>query len=115
MNKAILIEIEDILSEKWCIEIISAMKKTGHQIIFVTTRAFEKKAATISWMIEHEIPYGMLITSPYTGQTKKSDDVIRKEIYDSRLKDKFDVLFVITSKSVKSWQALGLPCLQACL
>lgn len=140
MNKAILIDLDGTLTDfehrrhlfekkqmiefyselgndsvnEWCRELIIAMKKQSYQIIYVTARPFEYKAATISWMIEHDIPHGLLLTSPYNLQTKKPDETIKKELYETRIKEKYDVLFVIDdrSKVVRNWRELGLVCLQ---
>ena len=44
----------------------------------------------------------------------RPDTVVKKEIYEREIKDKYEVLFAIDDRTqvVKTWRELGLTCLQ---
>ena len=44
----------------------------------------------------------------------RDDDIIKKEIYEDHIKDKYEVRLVIEDRSrvVKMWRSLGITCLQ---
>lgn len=44
----------------------------------------------------------------------RSDEIIKKEIYDNNIKNNFDIFFILDdrTKVVNIWRSFGLICLQ---
>lgn len=98
----------------------------GQQIIivFMSGRSDEFRPQTEAWLCKYE--YGYLIND--TNKAKllfplymrkqgdsRPDYVIKKELFDEHIRDKFDVLFCLDDRDqiVKLWrEELGLTCLQ---
>jgi uncharacterized HAD superfamily protein len=71
----------------------------------------EKK--TKAWLKKHDIPNNALYMRK-TGD-HRTDCIIKKEIFDEHIKDKYEILFVLDDRDqvVKMWrEELGLDCLQ---
>ena len=64
------------------------------------------------WLKMYEVPYNEL----FMRNTKdfRSDDIVKREIYESYIKPFYNVLFVIgdRNKVVKMWREAGLTCFQ---
>ena len=82
----------DVLN-KWCDDLIKAMKKEGMEIILLTGRRDNRRPDTIAWLEKHNIEYDALYMRPRFE--RKEDYIIKKEIYEEQIKDKHDVLFVL--------------------
>lgn len=82
------------------------------KIIFVSGREEKHRPQTEAWLKKHKISYEVLYLRP-TGD-RRPDNIIKKEIYETNIKPKFDVLFVLDDrdKVVKMWREEGLTCLQ---
>jgi len=48
------------------------------------------------------------------NKDNRKDSIVKREIYDQKIKDKYEVLFVLDDRNqtVKMWRQLGLTCLQ---
>ncbi len=82
-------------------------------IILVSGRFVDHKAATKRWLARYEIPYDLLYMRP--SGDKRPDTVIKREIFDAKIKDKYDVWFVLDDrpKVVRMWRYdLGLTVFQ---
>lgn len=82
------------------------------EIILLSGRYERYRAETISWLKQHGINYSKLYLRP--DDDFRKDTVYKKEIYETYIKDKFDVLFVLEDRSqvVGMWRSEGLTCLQ---
>ena len=80
--------------------------------IIVSGRMEEYRADTEKWLSNHGITYDHLYMRP-TGD-KRQDAVIKQEIYDTHIKDNYDVRCVLDDRNrvVKMWRDNGLKVLQ---
>ncbi len=98
------------------IELILDLFASGYGIIFVTGRDYSAEKATKAWLLEHT---GLEEDDCYLfmrgiGDTK-SDDLIKQEIWETRIKNNFEkIQFVLDdrNKVVDMWRRQGLICLQ---
>lgn len=94
--------------------IVEAFHKKGYTILVVSGREGTEvcKQKTLAWLDKHEVPYYDLMMRK-EGDYRR-DSIVKKEIYDTLIKDKFDVEFVLDDrKSVcDMWREIGLKCLQ---
>lgn len=84
----------------------------GPTIILMSGREDNCMPQTKKWLANFQVPYDSL----YMRQTHdhRKDSIIKKELYDAHIKDKFNVLFVLDDRNsvVKLWREIGLTCLQ---
>lgn len=73
-------------------------------IILVSGRFEEFMPQTRNWLNKYEIPYDHLFMRPEGD--KREDSIIKKEIYESKIKDKYDVWFVVDDRPrvVRMWR-----------
>lgn len=83
-----------------------------HRILMVSGRDSVCRATTVEWLNRHGIDWDQLFMRP-EGDTRK-DTLIKQEIFDREIRDKYDVQFVLDDRNsvVKMWRDLGLKCLQ---
>lgn len=87
-------------------------------VLFVSGRPDSCREDTINW-IEKFMPNVSIDNDFYylfmrkTGDYHK-DDIVKKEIYDNEIKDKFVVYYVVDDRNrvVAMWRSLGLTVLQ---
>lgn len=110
-DKAIQANVDLLLALTW---------RVGKEnILFVTGRKEEHREPTANWLYEK-----VFYTSYFPTHTlfmRKNGDfrpdwTIKKEIYESQIKDKYNVFGVFEDRTrvVKMWRDLGLPCYQVC-
>ena len=96
----------------WCDTIVHLASQNGIAILYVTGRPDTYCGVTLNWLRQHDCP----INGLYMRKEKdnREDSVVKKEIYETQLKDNYDVLFCLEDRSqvVKMWRSLGLVCLQ---
>ncbi|AWK06992.1 polynucleotide kinase [Flavobacterium crocinum] len=88
-------------------------KKLGYQILLVSGREDRYKEPTLRFLEKHEIEYDDLIMRK-TKDSRK-DSIIKTEIYNESIKDKYFVEFVLDDRNqvVDTWRNdLKLPCFQ---
>jgi predicted kinase len=94
--------------------IVRAYAKMGYTILIVSGRegTEECRSKTLSWLDKHKVPYYDLMMRKQ-GDFRR-DSIVKEEIYNKYIKDKFDVEFVLDDrKSVcEKWREMGLKCLQ---
>jgi len=94
--------------------IVRAYANMGYTILIVSGRegTEECRSKTLSWLDKHNVPYYDLMMRKQ-GDFRR-DSIVKEEIYNNYIKDKFDVEFVLDDrKSVcEKWRELGLKCLQ---
>jgi len=86
--------------------------KEDRTIFLVSGRMEKNREVTIQWLKQNDIPYDYLFMRK-TDDVRK-DIVIKKEIYETEIKDKYNVLFVLDDRNqvVDFWRSEGLTCLQ---
>lgn len=96
----------------WCEKLIRAMADHEYQIILLTGRGEEFRDQTLDWLKRHHIAFEHLFMRPKAD--RRSDYVIKREIYETRIRDYYDVLFVVEDRAsvVKMWREIGLVALQ---
>lgn len=106
-NKSI--ETDDL--HEWCREILVRFKH-DHKIIIVSGRTDELKKETEAWLKKFDIPHDYLYMRK--GNDFRSDTIIKLEIFEREIRDKFSVLFVLDDRQsvVDMWRAEGLVVLQ---
>jgi predicted kinase len=82
------------------------------QVILVSGRTDKFLEQTHEWLRRKNVPYDRLYMRK-DGDVRK-DNIVKKEIYDSHIKDKFNVQFVLDDRNqvVDFWRSLGIPCFQ---
>lgn len=67
---------------------------------------------TEKWLDDNFIPYDRLFMR--TKDDRRSDNIIKREIYEKEIKGKYNVEFVLDDRDsvVQMWRELGLLCLQ---
>lgn len=102
----------DLLNEP-VLEILQTFKAKGVEIILLSGRTDNFKPQTIKWLEKYDVEYDKLIMRKHKDMRK--DAIIKKEIYDSAIKDKYFIKFVLDDRNqvVDMWrQDIGLPCMQ---
>jgi hypothetical protein len=92
---------------------VKAFSALGYNIIFVSGREGTDvcKVKTLKWLLENKLN-GDLYMRPEGDH--RNDAIIKEEIYNKYIKDKFDVEFVLDDRLrvVEMWRRIGLRCLQ---
>lgn len=93
------------------IDLISRYRH-DHIILMVTGRDAKYKDCTRDWLRAQGFQYESLWMRPLDD--KRQDAIIKKEIYNSFIKEKYDITLVLEDRSrvVAAWRELGLRCLQ---
>ena len=106
-------KVSDDVVDKTIKEILRTFYSTSKYAIILTSgRDDVCKQITERWLGKNYIFYDALYMRKHNDN--RPDEVIKKEIYDKHIKDKYDVVFVLDdrNKVVKMWRDLGLKCLQ---
>lgn len=106
-NKVYLDDIDEKVKETLLIH-----KRVGYKIIIVTGRDGSCEQMTKDWLDLHEVPYDYFYIRK-EGDYRK-DTIIKKEIYENNIKDKFNLLGVYDDRDVVTtmWRELGVKCFQ---
>lgn len=81
-------------------------------IFFMSGRDTVCRKETEDWLDKNVgLPYTLFMRE---RQNNEKDSVIKKQIFDTFIKDKYNVLFVLDDRNqtVDMWRSLGLTCLQ---
>jgi hypothetical protein len=95
------------------IEVYAHQKTYDVRLILVSGREEKYRAVTEEWLAKHDIKnYEALHLRP-SGDRRK-DYVVKREIYESSIKNKYNVLFVLEDRDqvVKMWREINLTCFQ---
>ena len=106
-------KVGDDVVDKTIKEILRTFYSTSeYDIILASGRDDVCKQITERWLSKNYIFYDALYMRKHNDC--RPDEVIKKEIYDKHIKDKYDVVFVLDdrNKVVKMWREIGLKCLQ---
>lgn len=98
--------------DKIILGIVKKMENIALSVIIVSGRPDSCIEQTHKWLEDNNVPYDKLLMRK-TGDERR-DDIIKSEIYDSEIKEKYNVLFVLDDRDrvVKMWREKGLKCLQ---
>lgn len=94
-------------------EIVKNYHAQGTKILLVSGRTETYKPQTIQWLEKHNIPYEKLMMR--RARDMRKDSIIKQEIVDTQIKDKYFVRFVLDDRNqvVDMWRNdIGFPCLQ---
>lgn len=106
-------KVDTDVVDKTIKEILRTFYSTSeYAILIVSGREDTCKQITERWLGKNYVMYDELFMRKHGDY--RPDEVIKKEIYDKHIKDKYDVEFVLDdrNKVVKMWRDLGLKCLQ---
>jgi len=97
------------------VKLVNELRRMGAETLVVSGRQAtpECEAATKEWLDKYLVNTYRLFMRP-AGDTRK-DSIVKKEIFDSRIKDKFYIHFVLDDRNqvVDMWRKeLNLPCFQ---
>lgn len=105
---------EDTVND-WCADLIWAVhEELGAKILFVTGRSEKHRNTTKKWIKKHVDIYPRFELHMRRDDDFRKDALVKREIYETKIKDRFNVSFVIDDRQqvVDEWRALGLVCLQ---
>jgi hypothetical protein len=130
LPKAIIVDIDGTVSHKTdrdiydydkaitdkhdpvILEVVHALWTQGYRVLFVTGRSDDCISVTRDWLSLH-CPYYFGLYMRQAGDFRK-DAIVKQEIYETHIKDEFDVLCVFDDRQqvVDMWREIGLKCLQ---
>jgi len=95
----------------WCREIIVRFFP-DHKIIICSGRTDDLRKQTEEWLKRFDIPYHYLFMR--RSNDFRKDSIIKLEIFEKEIKDKFKVVFVVDDRQqvVDMWRGEGLVVLQ---
>jgi hypothetical protein len=96
---------------KWKVE-AEHSATTPTALLLVSGRIDKYRDQTEDWLHSHNITYAKLFMRR-DGDFRK-DVVVKQEIYDREIREKYDVLFVLDDRDqvVKMWRRNGIVCFQ---
>ncbi len=91
---------------------ILAYTPVGYRRIIVSGRKDTYREVTFNWLISHGIRVDELYMRK--ADDNRKDSIVKQGIYDSFIKDKYNVEFVLDDRNqvVEMWRQNGLMCLQ---
>ncbi len=106
---------EDILNDPIAniLEVYDNQKAFDVSLILISGREERYREHTIRWLEKYGITNYKKLFLRKNGDRRK-DFVIKKEIYNNFIKNRYDVLFVLEDRDqvVKMWRDEGITCLQ---
>lgn len=99
-------------------EMVDLVKLLQHtyDIVFVTGRPERTRDASVAWIKKHIYDDYRVMPVLYMRKDRdyRSDNIVKKELYDRYIKPTHDVAFVLEDRSsvVRMWRAEGLRVLQ---
>jgi hydroxymethylpyrimidine pyrophosphatase-like HAD family hydrolase len=95
-------------------DIIKTYSSLGYFIIFLTGRDHKYYNVTNQWILDNIMSSGYTLITRTHDTSKIHDDEFKRGIFETFIKDKLYVAFVLEDRDrvVKMWRDLGLLCLQ---
>lgn len=92
------------------IECAKALKVAGYEILIVTGRPDSSKHITVKWLLDNGINFDRIYMRKEGDHIP--DFVLKKNIYDSEIKNDYEVLGVFEDRRnvVDMWRSLGIRC-----
>jgi hypothetical protein len=96
----------------WCKTLVQRFKATNISVLLVSGRPDNYFKETVDWLGMKGIYYDNIFMRKAVDY--REDFIVKREIYDTEIKGKYDVLFCIDDRNqvVNMWRANGLTCLQ---
>ena len=93
-------------------EIVNLFKENGYEILLVTGREERFRDITSKWLKTNNLNYSKLLMRE--NKDYRKDIIIKEEIYNSEIKNKYEVSFVIDDREqmIKMWEKLRLACIK---
>jgi len=90
-------------------KIIADLVKLGNKVIFFSGRTDGCKEDTTKWLTTHIPDFDIELYMRKAGDFR-GDDIVKKEMYDTHIKDKYNVIAVFDDrlKVCRMWYELGL-------
>jgi len=103
---------EDSLNEPVWRVVGSMLLGPSRKLIFVSGREHKYREQTVNWLKKNGIPTATLLMRRTNDHRR--DDIVKKAIYDSFLRGKYNILCVFDDRQrvVDMWREQGLTCLQ---
>ena len=94
------------------IDLVHILQDTGLKVLVTTGRDGVCLNDTEVWLSDHGVMYDAIFIRD-AGDCRK-DSIIKKEIYDNHIKDKYNIKYVLDDRDqvVKMWRDMGLTVLQ---
>ena len=93
--------------------VLQCFRKEGFRIVLISGRMDQYKEQTVRWLKRHGVLYDDLFMR--RANDRRKDSIIKREIYDREIRDKYYVEFVLDDRNqvVDLWRKdLKLPCFQ---
>ena len=92
--------------------IAEILRKYKGKIIILSGRKDSSMNETKKWLSFNDIPFDYIFMRK--SDDNRKDDIIKKEIFDNEIKDKFYIEYVLDDRDcvVHCWREIGLLCLQ---
>lgn len=93
-------------------DVVRMYAKNNVMILILSGREDICREDTETWLKCNDIPYNILLMR--TAGDSRGDEIVKKEIFDKNVKNKYNVLFVLDDreKVVSAWRSAGLACFQ---
>lgn len=93
-------------------DIVNRFYTDGTAIILCSGRDDTYRQATQDWLSKNGVLYDRLLMRPAGDKT--NDALVKKALYDTHIKDEYEVLFVLDDRNrvVAMWRSEGLKVLQ---
>jgi hypothetical protein len=94
-------------------EVLRLFVEAGYTLLFVSGRDEKYRGVTEYWLYVHHLDQHAALLMRSAGDLR-SDGVVKTEIWHTKIKDHYDVLFVLDDRQrvVDAWRALGLTVFQ---
>jgi predicted kinase len=108
-----LTRVEEDTLNKVCSELIDIYSLVDHKILLVSGRDESARQLTIDWLNSYHIKYDHLLMRSIGDS--RSDTIVKKELFDLHIKDKFNVSFAVDDRKKvcrMRREQLNIPVLQ---
>jgi len=94
------------------LDVVKKYKEDDCEIILLSGRDGGCRDVTLEWIMTNDIPYDELCMR--THKDNRPDDIVKEELYNQYVRDKYNVLFVLDDRNrvVDMWRKIGLRCFQ---
>lgn len=92
--------------------IVNVYDAAGFVVLLVSGREASCFDRTVEWLDCNDVAFDDIFLRK-TGDYRK-DSIIKKELYETHIKDEYEILFVLDDRDqvVEMWRGEGLKCLQ---
>ena len=96
--------------KEYVVNLLKLYRNNGNAIILLSGRDEKSKQKTLDCLNKYNIPFDDLIMR--TENDMRSDDIVKKELFDQHVRDKYYVECVVDDrpKVLRLWFELGLNC-----